>query len=76
MKTRPSYWDNVYLADPTVFRSLHTPDRVRRSEDRFDTPTSIALSCTAASYYFGDQNSVGREPAVPHGHTVQVTLVV
>ena len=69
------YWDNVYLADPTVFEVFTHQIVYGDPKTAFDTPTSIALSRTVARYYFGDQNPVGKNLLSPTGVPYKVTLV-
>ncbi len=67
-------WDNLYLADPSVFEIFTHQIVYGDPKTAFDKPFSIALSETVASFYFGEQNPIGKTLSAA-GLGFQVTLV-
>jgi len=53
-------WDDVYLADPTVFEIFTHKILYGDVKTAFDSPYSIAVSETFAKHYFGDENPIGK----------------
>jgi putative ABC transport system permease protein len=67
-------WDDIYLADPTVFEIFTHKILYGDVKTAFDSPRSVAISESLAKYYFGDENPIGKTLAGP-STTFSVTLV-
>lgn len=53
-------WNNMYLADASVFEIFSHRVLYGDSKTAFSKPFSVAISESVASYYFGDENPVGK----------------
>lgn len=53
------YWDNVLLADPSIFRVLSHRVIYGDPESALVDPLSIAISERVSRAYFGDRNPIG-----------------
>ncbi|HMN46377.1 MAG TPA: ABC transporter permease [Povalibacter sp.] len=53
-------WENLYLADASVFEIFTHQILYGDARTAFAKPFSIAISERVASYYFGDENPIGR----------------
>jgi putative ABC transport system permease protein len=53
-------WDDVYLADPTVWKIFTHKILYGNVETAFDSPYSIAISESLAKHYFKDENPIGK----------------
>lgn len=65
------YWENIELADPSIFRIFSFRLVSGNSETALDNPNSIIISETKAKKYFGSANPMGRtlyigDQMVPH----------
>ena len=67
-------WDDIYLADPTVFEFFTHKILYGDVKTAFDSPKSVAISESVAKFYFGDENPIGKTLAGP-STTFSVTLV-
>jgi putative ABC transport system permease protein len=67
-------WDDIYLADPSVFEIFSHKILYGNVKTAFDTPRSIAISESFAKHYFGDANPIGKTLAAA-SLSFTVTLV-
>jgi putative ABC transport system permease protein len=67
-------WDDIYLADPTVFDIFTHKVIYGDIKTAFDNPRSIAISQSFAQHYFGDENPIGKTIVGP-SLSFAVTLV-
>ncbi|HTE42588.1 MAG TPA: FtsX-like permease family protein [Steroidobacteraceae bacterium] len=67
-------WDDIYLADPTVFDIFTHKVLYGDIKKAFDNPRSLAISESFSKYYFGDENPIGKTIVGP-SMSYQITLV-
>jgi putative ABC transport system permease protein len=53
-------WDDIYLADPSVWKIFTHKIIYGNVDTVFDSPYSIAISESFAKHYFGDENPIGK----------------
>jgi putative ABC transport system permease protein len=53
-------WDDIYLADPTVWKIFTHKVVYGNVDTAFDSPYSIAISESFAKHYFGAENPIGK----------------
>jgi putative ABC transport system permease protein len=68
------YWDDVYVADPSVFKVFTHKILYGDPKTALEGPRDVAVSRRLAERYFGDENPVGQSLTID-GNQAQITLV-
>lgn len=76
------YQDNIFkevnfaFADSTVFNIFDFEFLIGNPENALNAPYSVAITESAASKYFGDENPLGKSFRINEGYEVHVTAVI
>ncbi|HEX5048863.1 MAG TPA: ABC transporter permease, partial [Gammaproteobacteria bacterium] len=69
------YWDDVYVADPSVFKVFTHKILYGDAATALQAPRGVAISRRMAEFYFGKENPVGQTLTIDGNSEVLIGLV-